>query len=98
MDGAFTRDTVTNINDGVYNYARVLCHYGALIMEFCDAWAEGDGGQANSWRVFLPHFLTLNYRKYALEALRLQFQVGAVLSHHLADTFSGIILSTQREV
>ena len=25
-----------------YNYARVLCHYGSLIMEIQDAWREGD--------------------------------------------------------
>ena len=86
VDGAFTRETVRNINDGVYNYARVLCHYGTLIMEFRDAWAEGDGGRVvNCWRLFLPHFLTSNCRKYALEALRLQFQVRAVLSPCLAE-------------
>ena len=34
-------ETVTD--DTVYNYARVLCHYGSLVMEFRDAWAEGDG-------------------------------------------------------
>ena len=86
VDGAVTRENVINVNDGVYNYARVLCHYGALVMEFRDAWAEGDGERVyNCWRLFLPHFLTSNCRKYALEALRLQFQVRAVLSPHLAQ-------------
>ena len=32
-----------DISDTVYNYSRVLCHYGALISEFRDAVAEGDG-------------------------------------------------------
>ena len=86
VDGALTRETVSNINDGVYNYARVLCHYGALIMEFRDACAEGDGDRVyNCWRFFLPHFMTSNCQKYALEALRLQLQVKAVLSPELAQ-------------
>ena len=29
--------------DGVYNYARVLCHYAALVAKFTDAWSEGVG-------------------------------------------------------
>ena len=29
--------------DTCYNYARVLCHFGSLVMECRDAWAEGDG-------------------------------------------------------
>jgi len=54
-------------------------------MEFLDSWSEGDGEWVyRCWRLFLPHFLTTNSRKYALEALRLQTQVEAVLSPHLA--------------
>ena len=88
VDGALTRKTVSNINDGVYSYAHVLCHYDALIMEFCDACAEGDGDRVyNCWRFFLPHFMTSNCRKYALEldALQLQLQVKAVLSLELVQ-------------
>ncbi len=55
------------------------------VMEFLDSWAEGDGERAyRCWRLFLPHFLVSNRRKYALEALCLQMQVKAVLSPHLA--------------
>lgn len=80
-----TREKVAESRDGVHNYALVLCHYGSLVMEFLDSWAEGDGDRAyRCWRLFLPHFLVHNQRKYALEALRLQFQVHAVLSPHLA--------------
>ena len=85
VGAALTRDKVDETNDGVYNYARVLCHFGALVMEFLDAWAEGDGDRVYCcYRLFLPHFIIENCRKYALESLRLQIQVKAMLSPHLA--------------
>lgn len=85
LGAALTREKVQEIGDGVYNYARVLCHFGSLVMEFVDAWAEGDGERVyRCWRLFLPHFLVANCRKYALEAIRLQFQVKAVLSPYLS--------------
>lgn len=85
IDNALTGGEVSDAGDHVYNYARVLCHYGALVMEFTDAWAEGDGERVyRCWRLFLPHFKSTNHMKYALEALRLQFQVKAVLSPQLA--------------
>ena len=72
---------VANTEDCVHNYARVLCHYGALVLEFRDAVAEGDGKRVyRCWRLLLPHFLTAGRTKYSLEALRLQFQVKAILS------------------
>ena len=72
-------------DDTAYNYARVLCHYGSLVMEFRDAWAEGDGDRVLScWKLFMPHFRTSGSNKYALEALRLQFQTSVVLSPNLA--------------
>lgn len=37
------RDT-PDAGDGVNSYARLLCYYGLLAMEFEDAWKEGDGG------------------------------------------------------
>lgn len=43
IDSAFTGKKTSDNRDGVYNYACVLCHYGSLVMEFRDAWAEGDG-------------------------------------------------------
>ena len=71
--------------DRIYNYARVLCHFGALVMEFLDAWGEGDGERVyRCWRLFLPHFVANHHTKYALQALRFQFQVEAYLSQHLA--------------
>lgn len=54
-------------------------------MEFCDAWAEGDGNRVlQCWRLFLPHFVTYHHTKYALQALCLQFQVSSYLSPHLS--------------
>lgn len=85
VGAALTRDKVVETQDGVYNYARVLCHFGALVMEFLDAWAEGDGDRMYCcYRLFLPHFIIANCRKYSLEVLRLQTQVKAMLSPHLA--------------
>ena len=43
VGAALIREEVEDINDGVYNYTRVLCHFGSLVMEFLDGWAEGDG-------------------------------------------------------
>ena len=71
-------------DDRVHNYTRVLCHYGALVTEFRDAWAEGDGERiVRCWKLFLPHFKVSGCSKYALEALRLQIQLQ-VLSPNLA--------------
>ena len=76
---------VKDTKDKVYNYARVLCHYGAMLLEFRDAWAEGDGERVfNCWRVFLPHFKAGGRSKYALEAPRFQLQVKSLLSPRLA--------------
>ena len=68
-------------NDGVVYYAKILCHYGALIVQFLNAWAEGDGE-----RIYrcLPHILATGRTKCSLQALYLQFQVDAALSPHLA--------------
>lgn len=76
---------VAETNDHVYNYARFLCHYGTLVLEYRDAVAEGNGECVFCcWRVMLPHFLASRKTKYSLEALRLQFQVRAILSPQLA--------------
>lgn len=69
--------------DKVFNYTRVLCHYGALVIEFRDAWREGDGDRVvRCWRLLMPHFKTAGCSKYALEALRLQNQLQ-ILSPNL---------------
>ena len=73
--------------DGVYNYACTMCHLASLVMEFTDAWAEGDGEQVvRCWRFFLLHFYSGGRTKYALEALLLQFQIFCyypTLSHQV---------------
>ena len=76
---------VSETDDHVYNYTRVLCHYGALVLEFRDACAEGDGERVHRcWRLLLPHFKASGRSKYSLEALRLQLQVKVLLSPQLA--------------
>lgn len=48
-DSDNTSDTV----DRIYNYSRVLCHYGVLF-EFRDAWTEGDGERVmRCWRLLM---------------------------------------------
>lgn len=89
VDSAFHADnqsqTLDTSSDMVYNYTRTLCHYGSLMIEFRDAWAEGDGERIlRCWRLFLPHFRASGRTKYCLEALRLQLQVNVVLSPNLA--------------
>ena len=80
-----TSEEVSETDDKVYNYLRALCHYGALVLEFRDACAEGDGERVfRCWRLMLPHFKATGRTKYSLEALRLQFQVKSVLSPQLA--------------
>ena len=70
-------------DDHVYNYTRVLCHYGSLMIEMHDAWAEGDGERVvRCWRLFMPHFRDSGCTKYCLEALKLQIQLQ-VLSPNL---------------
>ena len=43
IEGALTNETVEDKDDGVYNYTRILCHFGTLSLELRDAWHEGDG-------------------------------------------------------
>ena len=80
-------NAVEESGDAVYNYAIVLCHYAALVLEFTDAWSEGDGVRVlRCWKVFLFHFHSQRRTKYALEALCLQFQLATLppdLVHHL---------------
>lgn len=85
IDNAVTGEVVTTTDDHKYNYARILCHYGSLIMEFLDGWEHGDGKRMfQCWRLFLPHFHASGHTKYSLQALRLQFQVKCVLSAQFA--------------
>lgn len=76
---------IADTDDHVYNYTRVLCHYSALVYEFQNACTQGDGDRVfRCWRIMLPHFLASGRTKYSLEALRLQFQVKAILSPQLS--------------
>ena len=85
VESSFFDCSPDDTDDKVYNYARVLCHYGSLIMELQDAWREGDGERVmRCWKMALPHFQAANRTKYSLEALRIQFQVNVVLSPNLA--------------
>ena len=85
IEGSFTNEEVVDKGDGMYNYARVLCHYGSLVMEFRDAWHEGDGERVvHCWKLLLPHFKVAGCNKYSLEALKLQIHTGFAYSPNLA--------------
>ena len=69
VEPAFLGAECDTSDDSVYNYARVLCHFGSLVMEFRDGWAEGDGDRVfRCWRLFMPHFKMAGSTKYSLEA------------------------------
>ena len=84
---AILGEAVVNSTDGIHNYARVLCHFASLATLFCDAWNEGDGARiVTCWKIFMLHFHANRRTKYALEALRLQFQLATLqpyLAHQL---------------
>lgn len=65
-------------SDGVNNYAHVLCHFASLVSEFYDGWREGDGlRMLRCWKILMLHFFANRNTKYALESLRLQFQLAS---------------------
>lgn len=85
-----TCSDITNCDDKVYNYARVLCHYSALIVEFRDACAEGDRERVyQCWRIMLPVFKSSGRTKYSLEALSYNFRLSAYFLHNLHTSFYG---------
>ena len=85
IEGSFTNGAIPDNTDSIYNYARVLCHFGSLVMEFRDAWHEGDGERVlRCWKLFLPHFKVAGCTKYSLEALKLQINRGITFSPNLA--------------
>lgn len=76
---------IDDSGDTCYNYARALCHFGSLVMEFRDGWAEGDGERViRCWRLFLPHFQVGGHTKYSLAAFNLQLQTKATSSPNTA--------------
>ena len=63
-------------SDVVNNYAHVLCHFPALVSEFYNGWHEGDGlRMLRCWKI---HFFANRNTKYALESLKLQFQLASL--------------------
>ena len=53
-----------------------FCHFASLVPLFHDAWKEGDGPRIIAyWKIFMLHFHASRETKYALEALRFQFQL-----------------------
>ena len=85
-DAAITFQLESDNKDHIYSYARVLCHFGSILMIFRDAWAEGDGDQIlQCWKVFMVHFFDSSSRsKYAFEAIRLLLQ-KEILSPKLSE-------------
>ena len=76
IEDAILLNDVDNSSDGVYNYTRVLCHLSSLVLEFKDAWSEGDGDRVcRCWKILMLHFFEGRSTKYALQALNLQFQL-----------------------
>ena len=92
VESSFVRPgELADSGDTRYNYARVLCHFGSLVMECRDAWAEGDGERViRCWRLFLPHFQVAGHTKYSLAAFNVQLQTKATLCctpSHVAQVF-----------
>ena len=89
VDSAFLEDGSEDGSeeDKKFNYTRVLCHYGSLVIEFRDGWAEADGERMKRcWLLCMPHFKESGRTKYAWEALRLLIQLKTLspnLSHQI---------------
>ena len=82
---SLTNEEIVDKGDGMYHYARVLRYYSSLVMEFHDAWHEGDRERVvNCWKLLLPHFKVAGSTKYSLEALKLQIQTSFAYSPNLA--------------
>ena len=70
---------LTSTKDGVYEYARLFCHYASLALLLRDAWEFGNGERVcTCWKVLLMHFYCDRRTKYAWEALKLQFQLATL--------------------
>ena len=92
---AFLNKSVPDTGDAVHNYARVLCHFSALVYLFIDAWKEGDGERViRCWKMFMVHFHAEKKTKYALEALRLQFQLVTLQPYLVHQLMWGKFVNT----
>ena len=87
ISDAYIGKPVADSRDGVHSYARVLCHFASVVFLFVDAWKEGDGERIiRLWKMCMLHYCAERRTKYALEALRLQFQLATLqpyLTHQL---------------
>ena len=78
---SLTNETVVDNNDGVSNYARILCHYSSNSVMLGRKEMETI---LRCWKLFMPHFKIAGCTKYSLEALKLQFQLTITSSPNLA--------------
>ena len=86
---------MSDTRDGVHNYARVLCHFAALVHLFIDAWNEGDGERVmRYWKLFMLHFHAEIKTKYAIEVLRLQFQLVTLQPYLVHQLMWGWFVNT----
>lgn len=77
ISDAILRKTLTPTQDGVYEYARLFCHYASLAFVLRNSWGLGNGDTVCiCWKVLLMHFYDDRRTKYAWEALKLQFQLA----------------------
>ena len=92
---AFLGDPLANSGDGVHSCARVLCHFASLVCLFVDACREGDGERVlRCWKLCMLHFHAERKTKYALEALRLQFQLATLQPHLVHQLTWGRFINT----
>ena len=77
ISDAILQKTLTPSQDGVYEYARLFCHYASLAFVLRNSWGLGNGDTVCiCWKVLLMHFYDDRRTKYAWEALKLQFQLA----------------------
>ena len=87
VDSAFLSGDAES-DDHMYNYTRVMCHYGALMIEFRDAWAEGNSERVvRCWRLFMPHFRVSGCTQLLVLSPNLVHQV---MWHRFVNTKGGL--------
>ena len=77
--------------DDTFNYQCALLEYGMVILHFFDAIREGEGKCIfRCWKFQLPYLRNdAGSTRYALEALRMMFQVYGWLSLNIHINFYG---------
>ena len=95
VSDAFLGKLIVDTHDGVYSYARVLCHFASIVYLFIYAWKEGDGERViRCWKLCMLHYRTEGKTKYALEALRLQFQLHTLQPYLVHQLTWGRFINT----